>query len=395
MLVNQLRHQHQRLASAFFQVGWLLPVAFPVFELLGRGVFNSLTALYGAWGLLAMPGRWQRIDRKLFWLYLLPVAAFGLSLLGAVDLNRGLQTWIKFFFVTLTLFFTVAALSERAENEERLFHWLGIAAAATVLVLVVQSLILSGFTQLVAPHQLRERNLPFLLPFAILWLGRFDPPGKRRMLIGAALLLVSVIVVLSAGRSALIGLIAACCVLGLLRFRLHPGVLVGFCLLLVTLGVLLSGSWFFRHASLGQSPADVLDTVSSGRTVLWRQALAQPPQNLLTGVGMGNVRFYEEVLTIGEAKVRHLHNFILDCWYETGFFGLLALLGCYGGIGWRALRTWPHLAPPQRDRIATLAAAAVAILAAGMLSFSYYSPQFTNYLFVLLAGLWHLGKQRI
>ncbi len=387
--MNRLRLLHEKITTAFFRIGWLLPVTLPIIEITGRGVFNSLTAFYGVWGLLAMPGRWRRIDRTLLWVYLLPVVVFGISLISAVDLQRGGQTWVKFAYVILTLFFTVAAMTEHPENQQRFFRWMGISAGATLVVLVVHSLIVSGGTQLVLTHQMRERDLPFLLPFAILALGQIESLPKRRALVALAIALVAVAIILSAGRSALVGLLAASCILGLLRFRMHPAFLAAFCLVVVIAGALISGSWFFRDATLGQRPADVLDTVSSKRTIIWRQALASPPENQLIGVGMGNVRFYEEILDLRNgSKVRHLHNFLLDCWYETGFLGLLALLTSYGIIGRRAWIAWPTLSPLQRDRLATLIAAAVAIFAAGMLSFSYYSPQFTSYLFVLFAGIW-------
>lgn len=388
--MKSLRQLHTKLVTSFFQVGWLLPVAFPFVQMFSRGAFNSITAVYIVWGLFAMPGRWSNIDRRLLWLYLLPVIAFGLSLPGAVDLGRGMHAWFKFTFTSLTLFYTLAALSDRPENEAKFFRWLGLSAVVSVLSLLLFALFQSGFTQLVlSNNQPRYSNLPFLLPFAVFFASQLSSQYKQRILIPVIVLIFIVMVALAGGRASLVGVIAACSVLGLLRYRIHPAVLVAIVVVMLSIGAFLGGSWFFRDVSTEQSTIEILDTFSSGRTVLWRQALASPPENFLTGVGMGNVRYYENVITIDGVKVRHLHNFILDCWYETGFLGLAALFACYIGVGWRVIRTWFALDSLQRTQSATLAAAFTAIFTSGLLSFSYYSPQFTSFLFLLFAGLWH------
>lgn len=108
---------------------------------------------------------------------------------------------------------------------------------------------------------------------------------------------------------------------------------------------------------------------------------------------MGNLVSRVEILRIdnlagiGEVTVRHLHNFILDAWYETGILGLSAFLAMLGVVLARVLRTWPGLDQEHRRIAAAALAGVVALLTAGLLSFSYTSKQFALYLYLLLAIL--------
>lgn len=108
---------------------------------------------------------------------------------------------------------------------------------------------------------------------------------------------------------------------------------------------------------------------------------------------MGNLVSRVEILRIddlagiGEVTVRHLHNFILDAWFETGILGLSAFLAMLGVVLARVLRTWPGLDQEHRRIAAAALAGVVALLTAGLLSFSYTSKQFALYLYLLLAIL--------
>ena len=61
---------HQRLATAFFRRGWLLPALLPLTELGGRGLYNTLVALYGIWGLSGLWSRRQRLDKAVSYTHL-------------------------------------------------------------------------------------------------------------------------------------------------------------------------------------------------------------------------------------------------------------------------------------------------------------------------------------
>ena len=118
-----------------------------------------------------------------------------------------------------------------------------------------------------------------------------------------------------------------------------------------------------------------------------------PPENPWLGVGFGNLASRAEVLRIGdlagigEVTVRHLHNFILDAWFETGILGLSTFLAMLGVVLGRVLLTWPGLDQEHRRIAAAALAGVAALLTAGLLSFSYTSKQFALYLYLLLAVL--------
>jgi O-antigen ligase len=103
---------------------------------------------------------------------------------------------------------------------------------------------------------------------------------------------------------------------------------------------------------------------------------------------MGNVRYLDSVLSLGEReRVEHLHNFILDAWYETGWLGLLMLFLFLGSIVTPVIRRLSMMTRDQKILAGVALASVVAILSAGLLSFSYASRQFGSYLMMCLALL--------
>jgi teichuronic acid biosynthesis protein TuaE len=88
-----------------------------------------------------------------------------------------------------------------------------------------------------------------------------------------------------------------------------------------------------------------------------------------------------------QIQVKHLHNFLMDAWYETGLLGLGALLALIGAVFGRLARVWRRLSAEDRQRAGILLAAAMAILTAGLFSFSYTSRYFACYGFACLGGL--------
>jgi O-antigen ligase len=95
-----------------------------------------------------------------------------------------------------------------------------------------------------------------------------------------------------------------------------------------------------------------------------------------------------------QLQVKHFHNFLIDAWYETGILGAGLLLALAGTVFVRLARIWRRLSVDERQRAGVLLAAALAIIAAGLLSFSYTSRQFACYLFACLGGLIHVGRAR-
>lgn len=91
----------------------------------------------------------------------------------------------------------------------------------------------------------------------------------------------------------------------------------------------------FRKMNL--DPARPLDAFTAGRTALWRQALAHPPQRPWLGVGLGNGHRAAEILSFElngqKIQVHHLHNFCWKLGMRPGYWGRRAL-----GVDQRGVR---------------------------------------------------------
>ncbi|NMQ19393.1 O-antigen ligase domain-containing protein [Candidatus Competibacter phosphatis] len=382
----------------FFRQGWLLLAVLPLTQIGGRALFNLVAGLYVVWGLLSLWGRRDRLDRSttLLYLALLGVALAGVP--GSVDPVSGFRVWIQFAAQTSTLLLVQAALRESPENIDRLLAAMalfgGIALASLYLLLPYHWFEWSGrpFNPLT---QLQEDNLPFLLPFLLGWIWRY---GDRRWRYGAMLGVTAAAlgyVAISEGRAALFGLIVG---------------LAGFCwavlawrprwVALLAVGVLLAGI----AANIGpflKAELDLehpLDAFTAGRTIVWRHALEHPPARPWLGVGIANASHSQELLRFElsgtQVQIKHFHNFLIDAWYETGILGVGLLLTLAGTVFVRLAWVWRRLPVDDRQRAGILLAAALSIIAAALLSFSYTSRQFACYLFACLGGLIHFDRSR-
>ena len=93
-------------------------------------------------------------------------------------------------------------------------------------------------------------------------------------------------------------------------------------------------------------------------------------------------------------KAKHLHNFLMDAWYETGLLGVGALLALIGSVLARLSGNWRNLSPEDRQRAGILLSALMAIIAAALFSFGYTSRYFALYGFVCLGGLSYFAAIR-
>jgi O-antigen ligase len=130
-----------------------------------------------------------------------------------------------------------------------------------------------------------------------------------------------------------------------------------------------------------------LNRSSSFRLELWSNAIRHPPENLLLGAGLGNTpNSLLAVNTATSANLRHLHNFVLDTWHETGLLGLTMLMAWLVYLIRATFEAWQHAPVRVRTALGGLLGASAAILTSALLSFSYGSKQFACYLFVLLVA---------
>lgn len=387
---------HDRLREAFFRWGWLTPAALPLTQLGGRGLFNTLVSFYALWGLLSIWKRWDRLDPLVILPYLGLLGVFLLTIPGTVDPVGGLRAWIGFAFQSSALLLTLAALREAPGHADRLLNGMALLGALTLggLYVLLLYYLLGASGQAFDPVlQLREDNLPFLLPFLLGWLWRHGPLGWRYGAMMGVTALVLAYVVIAEGRAALLGLIVGLAVFGGLTLEWRMRRIAGLVALILAAGVAVNIGPFCK-AEL--DPARPLDAFTAGRTALWRQALANPPARPWLGVGMGQGAYVGDVLRFelgGDIhQVKHLHNFLLDAWYETGLLGLSALIMLISVILIRLARVWRRLPMVDRQRAGVWLAATGALMTAGLLSFSYTSRQLACYLFFCLGSLSGFGR---
>jgi O-antigen ligase len=202
-------------------------------------------------------------------------------------------------------------------------------------------------------------------------------------------------IILSHGRAALLGLVVAVLTYLIFSRGWLPRRAVTISALLLGVAIASSGAAFWRGGDTGDSLTRVIDTVTSGRSILWRHAIATPPSHVLTGIGVNNLR--SSGLSIlnfragpaqKEVKVAHLHNFAMDAWYETGLLGLTALLVWLAALYRYAFLAWYRASGLLRSQLGVLLAAALAVTFSALFSFSYGSRQFalSMYLFLMSAA---------
>lgn len=389
---------HEIVRNAFFRWGWLLPAVLPLTLIGGRALFNVFAGVYALWGLLSFWSRRERLDRATTLLYLVLLGVFLLGIPGSVDPKSGLRLWVNFAALSFSMLLMQAALQESPAHLDLLLKAFALFGVLTLgvlyLLLPYQWLEWSGqpFNPLT---QLRKDNLPFLLPFLLGWLWWHGSPRWRHGLMAGIVLAMLAYAAIAEGRAALLGLVvglAAFCGL-VLGWRLRWAALLA--VLALVIGI-AANTGPFRKADL--DPDRPLDAFTAGRTILWRQALEHPPARPWLGVGIGNVHHAEAVLSFElgghSLQVKHLHNFVLDAWYETGILGTGLLLALIGVVLARVAHCWRRLSALDRQRAGVLLAAALAIMTAASLSFSYTSRHFSCYLFVCLGGLIHLTRSR-
>ncbi len=383
-----LKHLAESIHSSFYRWGWLMPAFLPLAQVLGRGVFNTLSGLYFLWALASLrsvprESSATRPHRGFMMVYGLMLAIWALSLTQAVDPQKGGYDLLRYVQYSLTGLFTLMALQKAPQQLPRLMQAMAWGALLVIIVLYLQLPFLMLEADFEPSRKLHEDNLPWLLPFLLLGLvGR----THARWLATAAIMAFTAYVALSQGRAALLGLLAALGVFAILGFRIRMRVVLATGLAVLAMGIVF-GQRFFRGLRSFTFDFATLDRFTSGRAHIWWEALNAPPENPWLGVGLGNVVSHTEILRVGQETVKHLHNFLFDAWFETGLLGLSAFLALIGTVLVHAIRLWPQLDDGHR-RIAAAALAGVsALLAAGLFSFSYTSRQFALYLYLLFAVL--------
>ncbi len=381
----------ERLRQSFFAWGWLLPSLFPLAQISGRAVFTVLEIGYYVWAVLSLWGLRIDSERALRLCYGLLLLTFFVGIPGAESAGHALREWAMFAARSAIFFLTLGVLQRVDAGPERLLRAFGVAGLAVLVVLYFKLALALGKPGFDPRFALLEDNLPFLTPFMLLWARGRRPYGP--WLTAPVIAAVLMYILYSEGRAALLGLATALGLYAVLALGYRARSVLALGLALAMLGLAAAPELLLRGAGLQGSPVDILDRLTSQRTHFWREALASPPEDLLTGVGMGNVGRGEASLSFPRegggppTEVKHLHNFVLDAWYETGSLGLAALLGWLACTLLRGVRAWRAGSGVERSAAGVLLAAAAAILVSGLLSFSYRSKPFSIYLPLFLGAL--------
>ena len=291
------------MQDAFFRWGWLIPAALPLAQVGGRGLFNSIAVAYAVWGLLALWRRRSRLDRMVVLPYLALVGVFLIGIPGAVDPGASLKTWSVFLMLSFSFLLMRAAMGESTGHPDR---FLGATALFGVLALAALVLLVPYFAfgwsgvPFSPMLQLKEDGLPFLLPFILGWVWRRGGERWRYGAMAGIALVALAYVVLAQGRAALLGMIVGLAVFcwAVLGWRLRWGALLA--AVVLTIGFLANLGAFLRGGNVDVNHR--LDAFTSGRTIMWRQAIQHPPERTWLGVGMGNVGHTPEILDMGSSR---------------------------------------------------------------------------------------------
>lgn len=383
--MNILNRYLGNLGHSFFSLGWMAVGLLPLTQVLGRAVFNIAGSLFLAWGLASLLTRAPRLPRSTLLLYGLLITSFAASSLAAENVAAALSRWNTFLLYSLVAF-PVAAAIRTAANLRRLIDAFAVGGVLTVTAVYIALAVQHGDGGFVPEKLMREDNLPLLLPFILCALHQRCRRQHFVPLAFVALVTVAAYIVLSNGRAALLGLIVGLSVYALLALGARWRTVAITVALILAAAVAVRGEHLYRrHVTVDQDMLTTLNRTSSFRLELWTNAIRNPPDNILIGAGMGNTpKFLLRVNAATSANLRHLHNFLLDTWHETGLLGLAALVAWLAHLGRRALLSWRQSSTALRPYLATLLAASAAIISSALFSFSYGSKQFACYLFVFL-----------
>ncbi len=395
----------EAVTDKFYAYGWLMPAVLPIADVIGRAAFNIVFYVYFIWAVLA-GALLPKLKSRQWAIYCTMLLAFSLSVVympAGDNQLHSLEKFIKYAMHTAVFLITLRVLAEKSTNLDLLFNTLAKATLVTMAIIAVK-FVVSAVTAYMHHadfdvYALTGRDsLPWLLPILI-GVGMAKVKGlSRASKTWTGALVVLVMMVFESfvqARTALASILLGSGTFFLLRFRLK---LVSILLAGVVLAALvfsLSPS-LLRGASLQGGGWATLDKFTTGRSVLWRQAIETPPPSIWFGVGFSNVEGKSLVTKIqhegGVEQVKHLHNFLLDCWYETGFLGLFAFLTWLAYHFVMVKKILRSEDDDIRSKGAILLSSSLSLLTFGMLSQGHASNFLSIYLFLVFAMMTHVAS---
>jgi len=379
----------------FYRWGWLAPALLPVTQLGGRALFTVVVWLYFFWGCAVFIREKVQLDKRYLLLFGALIVSYSLSIPLAEDSMRAFRKWTGYASMASVFVFTWMVLEVKGiEAARKLVKWIAIFGLLMLGGAYLQMFIRLGSETLIHNIHLKEDSMPYLMPFVFLFLYRLEARGLCWVALIAAAIAFIYYIFLSQGRAAQLAAALNIFVLLFVGLRIR-WYLAAFGACLVLAGI-AAGNWstFYQLSGNEQNLYDLLNKFTSYRWVIWDHALEHSPDNHFFGYGMGNIRFIEEVVRYSDtSSVGHLHNFILDVWFETGWLGLVSLFSMLTFTLCRGAKVLVSLDSEQRLLAGAAFAAVAAILVAGLFSFSYASKQFGAYMMLCLAILAWLACQ--
>ena len=314
----------------------LAPVFVDLLYQVGRGLGNTSYVLYWVTAVVVLTRtRNLAFPPVALALYLALLAWGTLSAALSINPDGAYGKWAQYALLGSSYFITWALVRAIPEfSLERAIRMIGIAGLLGFAYYAAQFLILSMSPDFHPELQVHGLVPAYLAPFALYFLWQSVKGKAGASLILAYLASLILLLVFSNSLTEVVTLAGA---LAVLVFFVVPNKR----LLMLALGgtaiVFLALILTFDPAGHVVSQAEhthedwftFLNQLSSFRTQLWYQALTIPPPNQWLGVGPSNVGLYPPVVITPTYKVGHLHNLLLDCWYELGVVGVVLYLLFY------------------------------------------------------------------
>jgi len=318
---------------------WLLlaPVFIALLYQVGRGLGNTSYVLYwvAAVVLLARTRNFA-FPSAASVMYLALLAWGTLSAALSINPDGAYGKWAQYALLGSSYFITWGLVRTVPEfSLERAIRMIGVAGLIGFAYYAAHFLILSRSPDFHPELQVHGLVPAYLAPFALYFIWQ-AVKGKIRVVLSLAYLAsLTLLLVFSNSLTEVVTLAGA---LAVLVFFIVPNkrllvlALGGTALLFVALILAFdpAGHVLSQAEHTHEDWFTFLNQLSSFRTQLWYQALTIPPPNEWLGVGPSNVGLYPPVVITATYKVGHLHNLLLDCWYELGVVGLVMYLLFYG-----------------------------------------------------------------
>jgi O-antigen ligase len=330
--------------------------------------------------------------RRIFfdWAHAIVLAILALALLSALQVDETAEaiSTTSRYASFVALFFVVSQFV----GDHRLLRWIAwtLSIASTVTGFLAVREFLSGASLLARLPQGDPNDVAFVLATTLpltFWLLR--ERGWRRVLVVAMIGMISVAVLLTFSRGALVGLTAGV-LWKILVDRRHVGVIAGGA---VTIGIAVALVVYLGGGQVDtglQAKSKVAGENVSTRLQAWGLAADFAVDHPLLGIGPGQFKERYNAATDqlpGTPPLLVVHNAYLDI---AGELGVLAALLFVGYLGLVLVRAWTAnvtgRGPPGYGGAVTVALL-VGCVAALTLSEQYYAPFWL--LGALATAIWH------